>query len=92
MQPDICGAWIGPVLDAAIDVGVSLALAVGCTEPATVTLRGACIHEHVRQNRYCAKHGLVAPPDGVWLCRECAELGHDCPLTVEVVPDAAVTG
>jgi hypothetical protein len=51
-----------------------------------VTLRAGCVHEHVREKRFCARHGQVQPPDGVWLCLPCAELGHDCPLRPEVVP------
>ncbi len=87
MQPDrgTCEAKIGLY---ALPAGESLAGAQGCGEPATVTLRAGCVHEHVRERRYCARHGQVTPPDGVWLCLPCAELGHDCPLRPEVVAGA----
>jgi hypothetical protein len=63
----------------------SLAGAWGCPDQATVTLRGACAHEHVREKSFCARHGQVNPADAVWLCASCAETGHDCPMTVTVV-------
>jgi hypothetical protein len=86
VQPDMCEAKIGLYLGGAVPVGASLAGAQGCPEPATVTLRAACVHEHVREKRFCAVHGNTQPPDGVWLCLPCAELGHDCPLRPEVLP------
>jgi hypothetical protein len=70
---------------AGMDVTESLARSWGCPDQATVTLRGACVHEHVKQKQFCAKHGQVSPADGVWLCLSCAETGHDCPMTVEAV-------
>jgi hypothetical protein len=88
VQPDMCEAKVGLYLGGTVSVGASLAGAEGCAEPATVTLRAGCVHEHVREKRFCARHGQVAPPDGVWLCLPCAELGHDCPLRPEVVADA----
>ena len=88
MQPDMCEAKVGLYLGGTVGVGASLAGAEGCGEPATVTLRAGCVHEHVRTKRYCARHGQVTPPDGVWLCLPCAEPGHDCPLRPEVVAGA----
>lgn len=90
MQPDsgMCEARIGLRLGGAVPVGESLAGARGCPEPATVTLRAACACGHVRVKRYCAAHSVTVPADGVWLCLPCAEAGHDCPLTPEVVADA----
>ena len=86
---DICQADIGLYLGGAVPVEESLRNTVGCTVPATVTLRAGCVHEHITEKRYCAHHSNVNPPDGVWLCLTCAELGHDCPIQPEVV--AAVT-
>lgn len=85
MTAGTCEAKVGLYLGGAVPVGESLAGAEGCPEPATVTLRAACVHEHVRERRYCAAHGQVQPPDGVWFCLPCAELGHDCPIRPEVV-------
>ena len=64
----------------------SLAGAWGCPDEATVTLRGTCVHEHVREKSFCAAHGRLDPADAVWLCASCAEAGHDCPMAVTVVP------
>ena len=86
-----CQADIGFYLGGAVPVAVSLANAWGCDQPATVTLRAGCVHEHVKTKRYCAEHGRTVLPDGVWLCRECAEAGHDCPIAPEVIADAEVT-
>lgn len=83
-----CQAEIGLYLAGAVPVNESLRNAFGCTEPATVTLEAGCIHEHIKRKRYCAGHGQVDPDGGVWLCRECAEAGHDCPITPRVVQDA----
>lgn len=80
-----CEAVVGLYLGGAVSVGASLADSWGCPEPATVTLRAACVHEHVREKRFCDRHGQVDPGDAVWLCHPCAELGHDCPLRPEVV-------
>ena len=80
-----CEAKIGLYLGGAVSVEASLAGSRGCPEPATVTLRAACIHEHVREKRFCTRHGSTQPPDGVWLCLACAELGHDCPVRPEVL-------
>jgi hypothetical protein len=68
-----------------VPLAESLAGASGCPEPATVTLRSGCIHEHMREGRFCAAHGAIDPADGVWLCLACAELGHDCPIIPVVV-------
>ena len=83
-----CDAKIGLYLDGAASTAASLAGAEGCSEPATVALRAGCVHEHVREKRFCAEHGQVEPADGVWLCLPCAEVGHDCPLRPEVVAGA----
>lgn len=85
MVSDTCQADMGLYLGGIVPVGESLAHNFGCTQPATVTLRAGCIHEHVKEKRYCADHGQVDPDDAVWFCRDCAELGHDCPVTPEVV-------
>lgn len=87
MQPDTgtCEARIGLHLGGAIGPAESLAGSWGCPEPATVTLRAACVHEHVRSKRLCVTHAMINPVDGVWLCQACAELGHDCPITPEVL-------
>jgi hypothetical protein len=82
---DTCQADIGLYLGGTVPVDVSLKGSWGCDQPATVTLRAGCVHEHVKAKRYCAEHGRVNPSNGVWLCRECAELGHDCPIRPEVV-------
>jgi hypothetical protein len=66
----------------------SLAGSWGCDQPATVSLRAGCVHEHVMTRRCCAEHGQVRPADAQWFCKSCAELGHDCPITPEVVPEA----
>ena len=91
MQPDpvadACEANVGLYLGGAVSVEASLAGSWGCPEPATVTLRAGCVHEHVREKRYCAHHGQTQPTDGVWLCLACAELGHDCPVRPEIVAD-----
>jgi hypothetical protein len=79
----ICQADIGLYLGGAVPVDESLRNTFGCCEPATVTLRAGCVH--IKQKRYCAEHGQVDPADARWFCRECAEAGHDCPLTPEVV-------
>jgi hypothetical protein len=84
-----CEARTGLHLGGLVDTATSLAGAWGCPEPATVTLRAACVHEHVREKRFCAGHGVINPADGVWLCLPCAELGHDCPVSPQVVADAA---
>lgn len=89
MRPDTCEAKISLYLGGAVTARASLAGAQGCPEPATVTLRAGCVHEHVREKRFCARHGVISPADGVWLCLPCAELGHDCPIRPEVVADAA---
>lgn len=83
-----CQADIGLYLGGLIPVDESLRYNTGCTEPATVTLRAGCVHEHIKTKRFCARHGQVAPADAQWFCRECAELGHDCPITPEVVAEA----
>lgn len=85
---DTCQANIGLYLGGAISVEDSLRGTFGCTEPATVTLRAGCVHGHVKTKRYCVKHGQVDPADALWFCRECAEAGHDCPITPEVVTAA----
>ena len=85
---DTCQAIIGLYLGGAVSAGDALRGSWGCDEPATVTLRGGCIHEHVKAKRYCAKHGVVDPGNAAWFCRECAGAGHDCPVTPEVVVDA----
>jgi len=77
-----CQSARGLYLGGAIPVGVSLGTIEGCAEAATVTMRGRCACGHDREKRYCAGHGQVHPPDGVWLCRECADAGHDCPITI----------
>jgi hypothetical protein len=82
---DTCQADIGLYLGGAVPVDESLRNTVGCPEAATVTLRAGCVHEHVKEKRYCATHGQVHPADARWFCRECAEAGHDCPITPEVV-------
>ena len=87
-MPGQCEANVGLYLGGAISVEDSLAGSWGCPDPATVTLRAGCAHEHVREKRFCRAHGQVQPTDGVWLCLPCAELGHDCPLRPEVVADA----
>lgn len=88
MQPDVCEVSIGLYLGGAVAAGDSLDGSWGCPEPAAVTLRAACVHGHVRVKRFCARHGVTVPPDGVWMCLPCAEAGHDCPLRPEVVADA----
>ncbi len=87
MQPDrgTCEAVVGLYLGGTVSTEASLAGAEGCLEPATVTLRAACVHEHVREKRFCDRHGQAQPADAVWLCLPCAEAGHDCPLRPEVV-------
>lgn len=87
-ETSTCQANVGLYLGGAVSVAASLAGSWGCGKPATVTLRGACVHEHVKVKHYCAEHGRVAPADAVWLCLECAELGHDCPVAVEVLADS----
>jgi hypothetical protein len=77
---DTCQAIIGLYLGGAVPPSESLANSWGCTEPATVTLRAACVHEHVREKRYCAMHGQEVPANAVRFCLPCAELGHDCPV------------
>ena len=57
-----CEANVGLYLGGAVSVGDSLAGSWGCPEPATVTLRAGCVHEHVREKRFCARHGQVQPP------------------------------
>jgi hypothetical protein len=80
-----CQAETGLYLGGTVPVDESLAHAFGCDQPATVTLRAGCIHEHVREKRFCAGHGEVNPADALWFCRECAEAGHDCPIMPVVV-------
>ena len=80
-----CEANIGLYLGGAVSVATSLAGSWGCPDRATVALRGTCVHEHVREKQFCAGHSQVAPDDGVWLCLACAEMGHDCPMTVQPV-------
>jgi hypothetical protein len=80
-----CEANIGLYLGGAVNVKDSLAGSWGCPDDAAVTLRGACVNEHVKEKRFCAAHGQVSPADGIWLCLACAEAGHDCPMTVTVV-------
>lgn len=84
---DTCQATIG-LNHPAIPSRMSLAGSWGCTEPATVTLRAGCVHEHVKQKRFCAVHGQPQPGIAVWLCLECAEAGHDCALVPVVVTEA----
>lgn len=79
-----CQARVGPY---AGPVTESLTGAEGCTEPATVTIAATCACGHPRSGRYCPRHGELAPPDAVWRCAACAQAGHDCPMTPEVVPD-----
>ena len=81
-----CQADIGLYLGGAVPVDESVRNAWGCGEPATVTLRGGCIHEHIKTKQYCTEHGQLTPGDAVWFCRDCAEDGHDCPVVLEVVP------
>jgi hypothetical protein len=82
---ETCQANIGLYLGGAVPVAESLARAFGCGDPATVTLRGGCVHGHVKEKRYCARHGVLDPDDAAWFCLDCAQAGHDCPVTVELV-------
>lgn len=82
-----CQADVGEYTDV-IPLAESLRLNTGCTEPATVTLRAECACKHTREKRFCAFHGQVDPDCADWFCRTCAELGHECPLTPEVVTEA----
>lgn len=82
-----CQAEIGLYLDGAVGPTESFAAATGCTEPATVTLESRCARGHFRRKRLCAEHGQLSPPDGKWFCGPCAELGHDCPVTPQLVTD-----
>jgi hypothetical protein len=66
----------------------ALAGSWGCPELAMVTLRAGCVHEHITERRYCARHGQLAPPDAKWFCRKCAEAGHDCPVLPQLVSHA----
>jgi hypothetical protein len=81
----LCQACTGPWFNGAVPIEDSLARARGCSRPATVTLRGGCVHEHVKEKRYCGEHGQVESPAAAWFCLECADLGHDCPVTPVVV-------
>lgn len=83
-----CQADVGAYILGPIPLAGSLRHNTGCTEPATVTLRAGCVHEHIREKRFCAFHGQVNPDSADWFCRECAELGHECPITPEVAAEA----
>lgn len=80
-----CETGIGLYLAGAVPVEASLRGSWNCGKPATMTIRAGCVHEHVREKRVCAEHGQANPAGAVWFCRACAELGHDCPVTPEVV-------
>lgn len=81
---DTCQSLIGSYL---LPPAQSLADSRGCDQPAVVTLRAGCVHEHIKIRRYCAEHGQPDLVAGQWICRECAALGHDCPTEPEVVQE-----
>lgn len=56
-----------------------------CGEPAAVTLQIGCIHEHLAERQACSVHASPAEHDAVAMCRACAELGHDCPVTITII-------
>lgn len=62
--------------------GVGLLWQLICSEPAAGVWRGACVHEHVVERVLCNEH---RPDPGVAGCRACLELGHECPMTAELV-------
>jgi hypothetical protein len=82
---ETCEVLTGWYWGGAVPVAGSLEGAWACDEPAAVTTRSACVHEHVTVRRCCTRHGDPDPPGAVVLCRRCAELGHDCPVQCELV-------
>lgn len=55
---------------------------VQCMRRATAKYRYSCIHEHMADRQTCDEH--KPEPDAVG-CRNCFELGHDCPMTFQQI-------
>jgi hypothetical protein len=69
-----CGAYL-PLINAT------------CDGQPTLAVRGACVHEHIRDGRLCALHLLMAD---IGFCRICYEHdGHECPITLQVLDGAS---
>jgi hypothetical protein len=81
----LSGTCEATIASGALPPAEALSASWGCPRPASVTLRAACVHEHVKVKRMCAEHGQVNPPGARQLCKECAGHGHDCPVMIEVV-------
>jgi|SRR5215469_3993876 len=53
-----------------------------CHNEATETWDYGCVHEHVKRRHTCPEH---RPEPNAVGCRECFELGHECPLVAHQV-------
>lgn len=53
-----------------------------CGAPAVAIFDYGCEHEHVKRRASCAAH---EPAAGAVGCRDCWELGHDCPMLAREV-------
>lgn len=65
--------------DATIFIGIGWLI---CGQPPVAVHDYACVHEHVLRRGTCAEHAPV--PDAVG-CAQCFQLGHDCPVTFQLV-------
>jgi len=62
---------------------------VVCGGRGLIRVRGACVHEHVREGLLCLEHWLatLAWPGEQW-CAACRDIdGHRCLLVIEPAPE-----